>query len=488
MKLRMTILTVALVLCCAFLGGCAQENVAPTEVVPMETVAATEATEPTVVAATEPEKLPFEDYEYLYTEERDRAWEKDIVYLAKVFLGVYPADGHPLLVDDEFTSYETGAYMSLKRSYDEEKRISFTNQIIDLIDNIPTLSDAEILYGMQRIIATLSDAHSSLTLPLTECFVFTVEEFYSEQGVELRVVRIPAEYREALYGKLVAINGVPIEDVIERLSEYISYENENIMMFHLTDLLYDAVLVRKEALQVIGVLEAGKDVVQLEVMTEHGEHIFAEVPAVTPEENREIERAKGDWYSSDKFSLTSYQKTNYWHEYAEETGTLYVRFNREREMTQYRYSAFVEDILNSVKESSPQKLIVDLRYNFGGNMSVSQDFVDAFLEMDFEHIYILIDGNSYSNAVTLATELRQKLPNSLLVGTPAGQSPNFFAAPDSYKLPNAGYSFTVADVWYSYWEDYAYDALMPDLTVYQTLEDYKQGIDTVLEYVRSMEP
>ena len=483
-KMRMIGCCLVLVTVLLVFAGCAGEGSA--EIPPTETVAATEAAEPTELAATEPEKIPFEDYEYLYTDERDRAWEEDVVFLAKVFLGVYPADGHPLLVDDEFTTYKTGAYIGLKNSFDKEKRSSFINQIMDLIDNIPTLSDAEIIYEMQRIIATLSDAHSSLTLPLTECFPFTVEEFYSDEGVELRIVRIPAEYREALYGKLVAINGVPIEDVIERLSEYISYENENIMMFHLTDLLYNAVLVRKEALQVIGVLGAEEDTVQLEVVTEQGEHIVAEVPAVTQEENLEIKRVKGDWYSSDKFSLTSYQKTNYWHEYTEETGTLYVRFNREREMTQYRYSAFIEDIVSSVKESSPKKLIVDLRYNFGGNMSVSQDFIDAFLKMNFNQIYILIDGNSYSNAVTLATELHQKLPDSLLVGTPAGQSPNFFAAADSYKLPNSGYSFTVSDVYYSYWEDYPYDALMPDITVYQTLEDYKQGIDTVLEYVRNI--
>ena len=177
MKLRMMILTVALVLCCAFLGGCAQENVAPTEVVPMETVAATEATEPAELAATEPEKLPFEDYEYLYTEERDRAWEEDVVFLAKAFLGEYPMRGHPLLVDKEVQVWKPQNRIDFQNFYQEYMRDTFVKDLESLISQIPALTDIEIVYEMQRIIGKLSDVHSHMYLPVADVFVFMVEPF-----------------------------------------------------------------------------------------------------------------------------------------------------------------------------------------------------------------------------------------------------------------------------------------------------------------------
>ena len=37
-----------------------------------------------------------------------------------------------------------------------------------------------------------------------------------------------------------------------------------------------------------------------------------------------------------------------------------------------------------------------------------------------------------------------------------------------------------------FWLDYEYETLLPDITIYQILEYYKNGIDKVLETVLSM--
>ena len=487
MRLRMIVVTVTLVLCCAFLGGCAQENAAPTEVVPMETVAATETTEPTVVAATEPEKLPFEDYEYLYTEERDRAWEEDVVFLAKAFLGVYPMKGHPLLVDKEVQVWKPQNYIDFQNFYQENMRGAFVTDLESLISQIPALTDTEILYEMQRIVGKLSDLHSHIYLPVADVFVFMVEPFYAEDDMQLRLVRLPAEYQDALFGELVSINGVPIDEVVDRVGKYAAHEWKYGKMYELTSIMVTGLIMRKEALQMAGIVDAEDTSAKLEIITEQGQQIFADVPAVAAEAYKSIDKVYGDWNRAKYSFYDGYQNTNYFLRHEEENQMLYIRFNREDEMTSYRFSDFIADIKKCVSENNCKKIVVDFRTNGGGSgMTLHEDFIEVLGKSAAEQIYILIDPASYSDAILLPVEIRQNLSNAVIVGTPGGQSPIFFAG-RSYALPNSGHYFWVSMGGYNYWPDYEYDTLMPDITVYQTLEDYKQGIDTVLEYVRSME-
>lgn len=456
-----------------------------TKPLPTETIAATEATEPTEVAATEPAKIPFEDYEYLYTEERDRAWEEDVVFLAKAFLGVYPMKGHPLLADKEVQVWKPQNRIDFQNFYQEDLRDAFVKDIESLICQIPALTDTEIVYEMQRIVAKLYDAHSHIYLPVADVFVFMVEPFYSEDDMQLRLVRLPVEYQNALYGELVAINGVPIDEVVDRVGKYAAHEWEYGKMYELTSIMVTGLIMRKEALQMAGIVAAEATSAKLEIITEQGQRIFADVPAVAAEAYKSIDKVYGDWNRAKYSFYDGYQNTNYFLRHEEENQMLYIRFNRENEMTNYRFSDFIADIKKCVSENNCKKIIVDFRTNGGGNgLTLHEDFIEVLGKSAAEQIYILIDPASYSDAILLPVEIRQNLSNAVIVGTPGGQSPIFFAG-RAYALPNSGHYFGVSMGGYNYWPDYEHETLMPDITVYQTLEDYKQGIDTVLEYVRN---
>ena len=488
MRLRMIAVTVTLVLCCAFLGGCAQENAVPTEVVPMETVAATETTEPTVVAVTEPEKIPFEDYEYIHTEGRNRKWEEDVVFLAKAFLGVYPMKGHPLLVDKEVQVWKPQNYIDFQNFYQEYMRDTFVTDLESLISQIPALTDIEIVYEMQRIIGKLSDVHSHMYLPVADVFVFMVEPFYSEDDMQLRLVRLPVEYQNALYGELVAINGVPIDEVVERLGQYISHEWEFGKMKSMTSSFNTGLIMRREALQMAGIVGAKDSSAKLEIITEQGEKVVAEVPAVAATEYKNVAKVYGDWGHANLSYYENYRDVNYYLRYEEEKQLLYIRFSQVMEMTDYRYFAFIEDIKKQSADENCKKIVVDFRANGGGTgFEMHEDLIEVLSKSSAEQICVLIDSASYSEAILLPLELQQNLPNAVIVGTPGGQSPVFFAG-RSYALPNSGHYFWVSQGGYNYWPDYEHETMLPDITVYQTLEDYKLGIDTVMEYVRSMEP
>ena len=468
------------------LAGCAAEGAEPTEVPPTETVAATEAAEPTELAATEPEKIPFEDYEYRYTDERDRAWEEDVVFLAKTFLGEYPMKGHPLLNNKEVMYFKPNNFAEPRNLYQKDLRDAFVADLETLIQNIPVLTDMEIVYELHRIVAKLSDLHSYVDLPVNEIFVFMVEPFYSDTGMELRIVRIPAQYQNALFGELVSINGVPVDEVLDRLGRYISHEWEFGKMYRMTHTFHNGLIMRKEALQIAGIVGAEDTTAKLEIITEQGERIVAEVPAVTSAVYKQTEKAMGDWFSSGLISYDDYWAINYYLRYEEENDLCYIRFNRLQEMTNYRFFAFLEDIKKQVTKESCKKIVVDLRLDGGGTATqMHEDLIAVLRKSTAEQIYILIDAASYSEAILLPVDLRQNLENAVIVGTPGGQGPNFFASCSYNYLPNSGHMFATSTAYFLGWPDYEYETLMPDITVYQTLEDYKQGIDTVMEYVRN---
>ena len=83
--------------------------------------------------------------------------------------------------------------------------------------------------------------------------------------------------------------------------------------------------------------------------------------------------------------------------------------------------------------------------------------------------------------------LKQEIETAILVGEPAGQAPNVYGDPKTIYLPNSKQFVQMASRYIEAAPEYAYDALLPDITIYQTLEDYKNGIDTVLEAVLVME-
>lgn len=82
------------------------------------------------------------------------------------------------------------------------------------------------------------------------------------------------------------------------------------------------------------------------------------------------------------------------------------------------------------------------------------------------------------------------------MGLPVGESVNTFGPSSGstgigfggsfHVLPNNGCNFVVSDRFYVSWPGYEGEALMPDIEVRPTIEDYKQGIDTILEAVTDM--
>ena len=454
----------------------------------------TDAPEPTTVpttqAPTEPTEtqavwVPYDGnskhYTYLYTEGRNRDWEEDILYFGDVYLDEYPVLTHfPSRIDYGIEIEYSDEF------YNPQMRQTFLTGINDLIQNVPALSDMEILYEMQRMLALLQDGHTCLWIDGEKGFPIGFQEFYENGEYVFYVTLLPEEHVSLIMSKLTGINDIPLDGVISRLTPYISTENIYNLLDNLSGGSSLGNLSNLEILQIAGIAEGDSVVYNLE--TEYGLPIRLKLESQSYAEMVGFNFV-GHTHMGAYPEIYGENNPAFFYKWMENNTMMYVRINEFDYMDDYTFLQFGNDIIRELREQGgARKLVVDLRRNPGGYQFYGYDeFINALKRMEFDSLYVLIDQGSFSCAVITAGEIKKAFPAAVLVGTPAGQPANFFAGMNlvDYALPNSKVLCPMPLNYYRVLPENHDDALMPDILVYPTISDYKQCIDTILEAVKA---
>ncbi len=459
--------------------------------------------QPSVAIETpEPDLNPYKGdgskYVSIYTNERDKACEADVVKFADCFLNPY--HGHPKLIDADTTvrTYVTPfAYEEqLKNFFNPALRAEFLKRMNELILSIPDLTDFEIIAGLAETAALLKDGHSWVYLPMEKQFPLELLLFPNETGVELYVNGTTADYEECLTARLDAINGVSINEIIERTKPFESYEAEQ--------LLYNQ--TRKNAinwnfLNHIGVVDDSGSAIY-SFTDASGNSFDKEIHAVDSQNKEDIKMTRylaelTDPYEDDSL-IHMYDTDNFEYRYLKEDTVLYLRINslwiddgRDDGIKR------IYDMFNKIgDENKPiESIIVDYRQNGGGRADLASAFIAQLNNYDDSiKKYILISEVTYSAGIVTATCLRRGVSNAILVGSPGGAPANgMFNAIKGrtnnnnwLELPNLNtYYGAVTSLAYDCWPGYKEYTLMPDEVIYQTYEDYLNGVDTVMKALLS---
>ena len=117
-------------------------------------------------------------HEFIYENERDRGWEKDIVALADRYLQEHPKISgriFPICLPDESRPYRAADYSDWERNianiplcFDEDLQREFISETDALIRDIPELTDLQVWYRAIKLAATLKDIHSYVEYPFFE--------------------------------------------------------------------------------------------------------------------------------------------------------------------------------------------------------------------------------------------------------------------------------------------------------------------------------
>ncbi len=176
---------------------------------------------------------------------------------------------------------------------------------------------------------------------------------------------------------------------------------------------------------------------------------------------------------------------DFWYVYLPDSHTFYCNFRGYQRLDQNATA-----LLNQVKDKNPDKLVIDLRQNSGGDYSQGLTYlIDPIRNLSKVnrrgHLFVLIGTNTFSAAMSNAAQFRQTA--ALLVGEPIGERPNSYQEAREMRLPNSKLVVRYSTQYYKFAEGDE-NIIRPDHEVVPTWEDYEAGRDPVLDWVLQYKP
>jgi hypothetical protein len=171
---------------------------------------------------------------------------------------------------------------------------------------------------------------------------------------------------------------------------------------------------------------------------------------------------------------------NHWFKYVDSGNYMYFFCGLSYNNSKYPFKKIEEAFMKEVAARKPEKIIIDLRYDHGGNMGVLQPLI---YDLNFmpkkrrKQVYVLIGRRTFYTGVLNAVLLKDRT-NATLVGEETSGKENDFWGGDSFMLPE-----TKVMVYYSTTSGYDHPKpLKPDVVIPITYSNYDKGIDAALEY------
>ena len=362
-----------------------------------------------------------------------------------------------------------------------QSETEFDASLVAAPSYLATLGDSDARAAVMRLTAKI-DGHSGVYLAEAGFHLYAVHLYAFGDDIDIVAASDPA-----LFGaKVLSIDGMPIAAAVRAVAPYSPYDNPSTI-----ELVVPTLLATPEVLHAAGVIDdvnAPHYIVRLVDGTER---------AIDPEQlswaefaSRIDPRPIGMTKIVSMPALARVDEP-FWTTVLDgaSTGgaqTMYLQYNEVvRQSGSRSIDQLADDIDTTLSSGSVTRLVVDLRYNPGGNDLT----YPALLHVVTTHqalsrpgsLVVLIGRQTFSAAVLFATEL-DKQTNAVFIGEPTGGSPNVYANPRPLKLPNSG---IVVEVSSKYFEvggaaDHR-DAIVPDIAATSNLDDLLTGRDPVNE-------
>lgn len=424
-------------------------------------------------AVTEPEETPEPEPELdSALSQRDRDWIEDIEYLRTEYKARH-LDPFYLVSEAEFDW-----------------------KVEQLISKVDQLSDEDMYFEIRALVAGMGDTHT---------YVSTPESLYDRQfpigaryfGDKLYLTVYLEGYEQFapyLLHEIVAVNGIDITYLEQKAASLFNPFNhwlgkEGFSYFFLPAFFDWAGCDYKEGYTI-------------EILNDNREVESIEAPLITSEDVMNGTRVRHENWDA----LFSTEGKNWVGYYDGENGG-YIYMSLARLPFSAPSSLWLLAIeVNKQREAHPEcgKLVVDLRLCPGGDGSDLVAFEENIEMLRMEQVYVLTSGYSASAATITMAFFKQEL-GAVLVGEPTGQFPYAFHLSSSWLepavLPHSQIIFTISDHLFDpeevtdwapvveahYDEDgklYPWEnTILPDVYVYQDIDDIRQGKDSVLEWV-----
>lgn len=364
-----------------------------------------------------------------------------------------------------------------------------------LMAAIPDLTDAQIYVELRRLIRLVGDGHSLVGRdPARPDLLLTLPVQFYLFAEGLYIIAAAREHAGLLGKRVVALDGQPIEAVLAALEPLISRDNDQWVLHQVPFAVRET-----PVLHALGLLDA-PDRASLTLASDDGN---AETVALAADLDQPTHRlyyafpAPPSWmYLPETLSFPPplYLRNpwvHYWFEHLPQARAVYFQFNRVREEPLEPFPAFTERLFACIAANRVDKLVIDLRWNNGGNTFLTLPFLHRLIGAAQVNrrggLFVIIGRRTYSAAQNFTTMLELHT-NATFVGEPSGSCPNFAGETSEFRLPYSGLTLNISDLyWQTSWPTDHRSATPPLLYIPPTFTAFAANRDPALEAVLALD-
>lgn len=176
---------------------------------------------------------------------------------------------------------------------------------------------------------------------------------------------------------------------------------------------------------------------------------------------------------------------------------LYISVN-----TSTKIKGFTKEIVQEIRTNDYQNIIIDFRLNGGGNYTQQAAFSKIIPKSFNGNIFIITGNGTFSAGICTVARLKYYSgEKSVIIGQEMGDGLKFWAEGKQFRLPNSRIRIRAATGYHdwennrfipfkSFWINLFFGVaakdLSPDYKIKNTFDDYKNGIDKVLNEITTL--
>ena len=129
-----------------------------------------------------------------------------------------------------------------------------------------------------------------------------------------------------------------------------------------------------------------------------------------------------------------------------EFSALYVQFRSNEDEDGFPIAAFLKSVQDKIALARPAHLIVDLRFDIGGNLLTTLAFMRQLAQSVHGKTFVLVGPYTFSAGIISAAAVKKSGgDNVIIVGEEVGDRPHFWSEGNVIDLPNSHYSMRFTD-------------------------------------------
>ena len=345
----------------------------------------------------------------------------------------------------------------------------FNQQLDTLISEATTLNREQVTVRLLKINASIGDEHTIL-FPNADFYLpFQFKLF--DEGIAITIS--DSLHKKYLLYEVLSIDATSVAEITSLLKTTIKQDNLSYSKYFETFYLNNTSI-----LQGLGIIKNLLEI-KFKLLSLHGDTIITTVSSIKKE-------VITNWKYAEPYNkLLAYSShSNYWFQYNESNRILYFNYRSCAESENESFASFNKRLFDVINEKKPAKLILDLRFNGGGNSAILNPFITAIKKSVLNNknsFFVLIGEKVMSSSLMNAIELK-RTTNATFVGEATGGNINHFGEIKSFELPNLNMRVTYSTKYWENWKNME-GSLTPDIYISNSFSNFIKASDKAIEII-----